>query len=116
MTVKNDATEALLPGFGYGYDLAGNRTSATYNGAGPAWTANAQNQLEGTAAGGGVTRVTGTVSKPSTVKVNGQAVPVSSSGSGALTWETTLYLASGTNQFPVEATETNPAPGFNTQK
>ena len=116
MTVKNDATEALLPGFGYGYDLAGNRTSATYNGAGPIWTANAQNQLEGTTAGGGVTRVTGTVSKPSTVKVNGQAVPVSSNGGGPLTWETMLYLASGANQFPVEATETNPTPGFNAQK
>ena len=100
-TVTNASTGAQLKQYLYRYDPAGNRfveqidqrvTSAAYNGL---------NQIT-SLAGGGTLILQGTVSKPSTVTINGTNVNVLKGK-----FEATVPITPGENQFPIVASDTN---------
>ena len=108
--VRDDTSGALVKLYGYAYDAAGNRTSEQADSAVVGSAVNGFNQITGRTAGGKA-QVVGAVSEPSTVKVNGAAVPVTNNE-----WRAELNVVAGVNTFPVEATETTFPPGTNAQK
>jgi RHS repeat-associated protein len=96
--VKNDSNQAVLAQYAYGYDLAGNRTSAQ-NGLSVKTTSyNNLNQMTGTSNGGPL-QFTGALSEPGKVTVGGNAASVDANNnfSGA------AGVATGTNVVAVVA-------------
>ena len=95
---KTDSTNAVLKQYYYSYDSAGNRTSEQMDGAVNKTTVNSVNQIT-TEGGGGATRFQGTVSEPSTVKVNGQQASMTTSTN----FVSNPVLSTGTNTVSVVA-------------
>ena len=97
-------TQALLKDLAYGYDMAGNRTSAQEASVVSSGTANAVNQVLQTS-GGGMMRFAGTVSKPSTVTVGGNMALVRADNS----FEGYAAVSSdSTTRVHIVATDTTP--------
>ena len=102
--IKDTATQALLKDLAYGYDMAGNRTSAQEASVVSSGTANAVNQVLQTS-GGGMMRFAGTVSKPSTVTVGGNMALVRADNS----FEGYAAVSSdSTTRVHIVATDTTP--------
>jgi RHS repeat-associated protein len=90
------------------YDAAGNRTTFTEDGVSSTATPNAFNQLTEIAAANQTMLFKGTVSKPSTITLNGATVTMN-----GLNWEASAAVVSGANSLSLQATELNPPPGSN---
>ncbi len=85
----------------YDYDKAGNRTSVQLDNAVTKFTANALNQLTGSA-GGGTLRVKGTLNEAGKVTINGQAAWMSN---GGLAFEGSVPVTAGSNAIGITAVD-----------
>ena len=98
--LTNTSTQAVLHTYVYGYDWAANRTSSQLDLSVTGATANKLNQLTSLSASGPL-RFSGTLSKPSTVTVGGNAATVNSNN----TFTGFANINPGTNTVAVTATD-----------
>lgn len=100
--LTNTGSGAQLRQYGYVYDPAGNRLSERIGGTVTGGTYNGLNQLTGRTGGTGSITLTGTVSQPSLVTVNGSSVQVKANKFSA-----NVPVTAGTNDIPIVATNPN---------
>jgi RHS repeat-associated protein len=98
--VTDTTTSAVLHQYAYLYDAAGNRTSEQIDGNVTGASYNNLNQLTGHSAGGQMV-FSGTLSKPATVTVGGNAATVDVNNN----FRGTAAVTTGTNTVPVIATD-----------
>lgn len=112
-SLRNATSNAVVKSYAYDYDAAGNRIGETIDGVLNPALANGKNQLT-EVGGAGQMEVSGLLSEPSVVKVNG-VTPTLSDGGLRFTLRPTV--TAGLNTFTIEATETTNVPvGLNAQK
>ncbi|EDY18791.1 YD repeat protein [Chthoniobacter flavus Ellin428] len=101
-SVSDTVTGAELNRYVYHFDAADNRTSEQNNNYAASEASNLLNQL-GSHAAGGTLKVRGAVDKAAAVTVNGASVALESNN----TFEMTLPVLPGNNQFQIKATDGN---------
>jgi RHS repeat-associated protein len=109
-TRTDDSTLTVLSQLFYGYDLAGNRTSKQSGLNVVRASFNNLNQTTSVTSGG-LLHFTGTLSKPGTVTIGGQAAQMDSAYQ---TFAGTTAVTTGTNNIPVVATSVNGYAATNT--
>jgi RHS repeat-associated protein len=101
-TLSDVSTQAVLKRYVYDYDSSGNRTSEQIDNLVAIEAPNNLNQLVQRTAGGHL-KVSGTLTEPSSVTVNGQPARVDANNR----FEGSAAVGSGSNQFEIAATDGN---------